>query len=92
MFLDERRWKKDEEKRKYCKENHITLIEVPFWWNGALESLKATIFRHRPEVFSSKPEGNPILNLGELPKSTYNMARSKNPYRIRSKPSGTSIK
>lgn len=24
---------KDEEKRKICKENNITLIEVPYWWN-----------------------------------------------------------
>eukprot|EP01114_Cavostelium_apophysatum_P007788 TRINITY_DN1996_c0_g2_i2.p1 TRINITY_DN1996_c0_g2~~TRINITY_DN1996_c0_g2_i2.p1 ORF type:complete len:562 (-),score=122.96 TRINITY_DN1996_c0_g2_i2:5-1690(-) len=40
----------DEEKRQACKNNNITLIEVPFWWDRTSESLKATIRSRRPDL------------------------------------------
>lgn len=34
---------RDEEKRKLCVEWDITLVEVPYWWNGTEENLKHII-------------------------------------------------
>jgi len=31
------------------------LIEVPYWWDRSYESLQATIYSKRPELFSKKP-------------------------------------
>jgi hypothetical protein len=41
---------KDEEKRKACRENEITLIEVPYWWNKETSSLAATINNERKDL------------------------------------------
>jgi hypothetical protein len=38
----------------------ITLISVPFWWNSAIESLKASIYRYRPDLFETAPLGDPF--------------------------------
>lgn len=34
MFTD-----RDIMKRDLCNQNHITLIEIPFWWNGSKADL-----------------------------------------------------
>jgi hypothetical protein len=47
--------KKDEEKRQACKKNGITLIEIPFWWDGRSNSLEATLHKYCPGVFTSDP-------------------------------------
>ena len=41
---------KDEEKRKLCTRNGITLIEVPYWWDSNQETLMATIHECRPDL------------------------------------------
>jgi hypothetical protein len=33
-----------------CKEEGITLIEIPYWWDGKKDSLNATIFKHIPHL------------------------------------------
>jgi ATP-dependent DNA ligase len=38
----------------------ITLIEVPYWWNKKYESLAATVFNQRPDLFAERPMGTPI--------------------------------
>lgn len=38
---------KDEVKRIECNKHGITFIEVPFWWDGSKESLKATLLKQR---------------------------------------------
>jgi hypothetical protein len=43
---------RDKEKRKVCKENEITLIEIPYWWDFKKPSLIATIHAYRPELIS----------------------------------------
>lgn len=38
----------------------ITLIEIPFWWDRTYESIAATTYSVRPELFSSEPGGTTI--------------------------------
>jgi hypothetical protein len=44
---------RDMEKREACKLEGITLIDVPFWWDGQKSSLEATIHMARPDVVRS---------------------------------------
>jgi hypothetical protein len=46
----EQRLKKDEEKRETCKRLGITLIEVPFWWDRKIDTLKTMIVNYRPDI------------------------------------------
>jgi hypothetical protein len=56
----------------------ITLIEVPYWWDRKSESLAATIYSQRPELFTEKPTASPIpLAPPPTPKAT----KSKFDYR-----------
>lgn len=41
---------RDEQKRLACKRAGISLVEVPYWWDGSLESLAATVADQRPEL------------------------------------------
>jgi ATP-dependent DNA ligase len=36
------------------------LIEVPYWWDRKYESLAATIYSKRPDLFTEKPKLPPI--------------------------------
>jgi hypothetical protein len=36
------------------------MIEVPYWWNRKYESLAASIYRKRPDLFSEKQMGTTI--------------------------------
>ncbi len=51
---------KDEEKRKGCKENEITLIEVPYWWNNKTSSLVAIIQNERKDLLIDYISEEPI--------------------------------
>jgi hypothetical protein len=48
---------RDAEKRAKCLRNGITLIEVPYWWNGKIRSLVGTVLRLRPELTLDNPAG-----------------------------------
>jgi hypothetical protein len=55
---------KDEEKRKVCRENEITLIEVPYWWNKEISSLAATINKERKDLIIYPIDGEqPIITI-----------------------------
>jgi hypothetical protein len=57
------RWlqsQKDEEKREACQREGITLIEIPFWWDGDRSSLMATIYKHRKDLCKAEITGIPI--------------------------------
>lgn len=51
---------KDEEKRKVCEKAGITLIEIPYWWDLDVDSLRATIHQHRPDIFGDPGPGRLI--------------------------------
>jgi hypothetical protein len=56
------RKQRDLVKSLICKERGITLIEIPYWWDRKSESLKATFYQQRPDLFPNKPNGIPIPN------------------------------
>eukprot|EP01114_Cavostelium_apophysatum_P007737 TRINITY_DN1990_c0_g1_i5.p1 TRINITY_DN1990_c0_g1~~TRINITY_DN1990_c0_g1_i5.p1 ORF type:complete len:848 (+),score=203.21 TRINITY_DN1990_c0_g1_i5:93-2636(+) len=40
----------DDRKRQICGSIGVTLIQIPFWWDGTKASLLKTILQHRPEL------------------------------------------
>jgi hypothetical protein len=53
-------------KKEACKSFGITLIEIPYWWDGQYESIAATIYRARPDLFQNVPNGDPIPSQQEF--------------------------
>jgi hypothetical protein len=66
----------------------ITLIEVPYWWDRKYESLQATVYSQRPDLFYEKPTGKPIPIVVPAPqptlsdKSNINMGNNLTCYRF----------
>jgi len=58
------RYKKDDEKRNACKTLGITLIEVPYWWDGSKSSLISTIRSSREDMKTILPDSG----VEEIPK------------------------
>lgn len=54
-------WERDLKKQSLCQLHGITLILIPYWWDGDKESLGATLFRARPDVFPVS-NANPIAS------------------------------
>jgi ATP-dependent DNA ligase len=44
----------------FCNKLGITLIVVPYWWDRKFDSLQATIYSQRPDLFTEKPKGTAI--------------------------------
>jgi len=40
----------DAERRAVCVYMNITLVEIPYWWDGSVEALLNTIHHHRPDL------------------------------------------
>ena len=55
---------KDEEKRKLCIENEITLIEIPYWWDWKQSTLISIIKQQRADLLLDIGETECII-LGE---------------------------
>jgi hypothetical protein len=52
---------RDEEKAFQAKQQGITLIHVPYWWDGTKQQLEATIASVRPELIPAvPPKAKPI--------------------------------
>ncbi len=43
---------RDAEKKRLCFSRGITLLIVPFWWNGHLSSLASSILELRPDLIN----------------------------------------
>jgi hypothetical protein len=41
---------RDDEKRRLCEAAGLTLVEVPYWWDGSHASLATAIARLRPDI------------------------------------------
>ncbi len=53
----------DEEKVEICRADNITLVIIPYWWDGKRESLIATIRDQRPDLLlSSTTSGAPTVS------------------------------
>ena len=52
---------KDKHKREACKRFGITLIEIPYWWDGDIYSLAATIHKYCPWALRQEPKMVRIL-------------------------------
>lgn len=44
-------WERDLAKISNCQLRGITLVIIPFWWDRRKESLSATLYRARPDLF-----------------------------------------
>jgi hypothetical protein len=69
------RWRqnqRDEEKRKICLENEITLIEIPYWWDWKQSSLIATIRTKRQDLLISYKDNQGIPISSQSPKYVLN--------------------
>jgi hypothetical protein len=53
-----RQLRRDSEKHEACRKHNITLITIPFWWDGELSSLANTIHKYKPDVILT---GFPIV-------------------------------
>jgi len=50
---------RDEEKRISCKQQGLTLIEIPYWWDLQITTLIALIHKHRPDLFPTLRNDQP---------------------------------
>ncbi len=41
---------RDKQKKRACVDMGITLITVPYWWDGQLFSLATTVHTNRPDI------------------------------------------
>jgi hypothetical protein len=72
----------------------ITLIEVPYWWDGQIDSLKQTVLRHLPEFQFEIPPPSDVQPIPDTPplKSRFpqneplNNAMGFETWKIRSEP------
>eukprot|EP01118_Nematostelium_gracile_P001357 TRINITY_DN11397_c0_g1_i1.p1 TRINITY_DN11397_c0_g1~~TRINITY_DN11397_c0_g1_i1.p1 ORF type:complete len:331 (-),score=79.96 TRINITY_DN11397_c0_g1_i1:3-995(-) len=53
IFGDISREKLDQEKRQLCSTLSITLIEIPYWWDSQIDSLKQTIRKYREDLLQT---------------------------------------
>ena len=63
VYSQGNRWiqkQQDEEKSIKCRDNGITLLVVPYWWDFEKSSLIATIRKERSELLTSQVNGDPI--------------------------------
>jgi hypothetical protein len=50
---------RDSERRLMCSRHGITLISIPYWWDGKLDSLANTIHQVRPDLVPA-PRGDGV--------------------------------
>jgi hypothetical protein len=74
--------KRDAEKYKKCYELGVTLVEVPYWWDGTRSQLEATIHLVRPDIIPIS-QGKPIPKeidaptfADRIPKADYIVTRT----------------
>lgn len=74
-----KRQRNDHMKKEFARREGITLILVPFWWDGSEESLASAIRVYRKDVLSDVPfhlpipQENPIVRY----KHAHNVAHDK---------------
>jgi len=54
---------RDDMKRKQCEKAKVTLVTIPYWWDGTIGSLAATLRTQRPDLpmnISPQEIGSPI--------------------------------
>jgi hypothetical protein len=62
---------RDKEKRETCKDKGITLIEIPYWWDKTLTSLKTTINHARQNLVYNNSRHLTPTPVQELPSGIY---------------------
>jgi hypothetical protein len=63
--------RRDEEKAQKCRKYGITLVAVPYWWNGSKDQLAASIQQVRPDLIPYEVTASPFPSDNEYtPKGT----------------------
>lgn len=68
----EKQIERDKEKLELCSTEGISLVVVPFWWNGNKESLGASIAHVRPDLAQKYDLGKGKRIPDQRPSFTYN--------------------
>ena len=50
---------RDEKKKEMCIQKGISLVCIPYWWDGSADSLSSTLYHILPHVFP-KTDSPPI--------------------------------
>jgi len=69
--------KRDKTKKELCDSVGITLVNIPYWWNGKINSLKATIHNIRPDIIDNKEGYLPISNVQNESDSKFSLSHSR---------------
>ena len=70
------RYKNDLEKKEASEDIGLSLIEIPYWWNGDKNSLISTIYKNRPDIFENTGNLTKIINEEKIPE--FRRIRKKN--------------
>jgi hypothetical protein len=57
---------RDERKRNASRNAGITLVEIPYWWDFKMESLRATVYQYCPELIRDPGNGTPISKMSPI--------------------------
>lgn len=54
---------RDLEKQHLCQSRGITLLTIPYWWDGSINSLSNTIHKSRPDLVLPSPTNGKFVDV-----------------------------
>jgi len=51
---------RDQLKTRLAADQNVNFITIPYWWDGEMSSLAATLHMHFPTIFTAVASGTPI--------------------------------
>jgi len=80
--------RRDDEKMHACSDVGLTLVRVPYWWNGNQLSVAATIHRSRPDLLPDLGSADTAASVPAIPEirdlSSFEVGENWVQYRVSS--------